>query len=259
MLKEISIENCKHLVALAYSGAITGDDIDRSYDLMNEALAAGDKINLYMEMLDGFDVEAPALFKDARRAPEILGKMKQFERVAIVTNQDWLRGIVRLESSVLSFFKSDIYLEVYDESEREQAIAWVKGEDSYSHTPSITEIASDDPDVAAFQVNGKIRTEDIELSKKMMVDFMNDEPPRRLLVKILDLHGLQPKTLFDSQMIAMKQEARKHLDRYAVVGGPGWLQHLVRSIAPLFNFEIRTFDLEEEEKAWAWIKETVVA
>lgn len=259
MLKEVHIEGTYPLIALAYSGLVTEDDINSTYEIMNPALVDGEKTCLYVEMLDGVDIEGPALFTDFRRAPEIIGKLKQFERVAVVTNQDWLRAIVRLEGSLFSFFDSDIKLQVYHENERDTAIAWLKGETSYSHEPSIIELSSDDPNVSAFEVNGTIRTEDIELSKKMMVAFMNDEPPRRLLVRIVNLKGLQPTTLFDSQMIAMKQEARKHVDRYAVVGGPAWLQHLVRSMAPLFSFEIRTFELDEEQNAWDWVKERISA
>ena len=259
MMRIIPNENGSRLVALSYSGNITAEDIDQSYELLTEALAEDAKVSLFIEMLGGFDIEGPAILQDFRRSPEFFKHLKQFERVAIVTNQDWLRGIVRLESSVLSLFDSDIELQVYGESERDAALAWAKGDTEYSHNPAIIELPSEDPNVAAFEVNGMIREEDIELSKKMMVSFMNDDPPRRLLVRITELKGLQPSIMFDGQMISMKQEARKHLDRYAVVGGPAWLQHLVRSMAPLFQFEIRTFELDEEEEAWDWIKEKIPA
>jgi hypothetical protein len=121
------------------------------------------------------------------------------------------------------------------------------------------ELTTNDPYTAAFEVNGKVRKEDIELSKKMMAEFMTDDPPRRLLARIRNLDGLQPSTLFDGQMIQMKREARKHLDRYAIVGGPEWLQHLTRAMAPLFDFQIRTFELDEEESAWDWLEEKVAA
>ncbi len=259
MMEKMAIDGAENVVGLSYCGTISAEDIDRSYELMIPAMKDGKPVSLYIEMLDGFDIEAPALFKDLRRSPEIMSKFKQIERVAVVTNQDWLRGIVRLEDAVLSLFNSDIALQVYSEDERNQAKSWVAGETTYSHEPSIVELTTDDPYTAAFEINGKVRKEDIELSKKMMTEFMTDDPPRRLLARIRKLDGLQPSTLFDGQMIQMKREARKHLDRYAIVGGPEWLQHLARAMAPLFDFQIRTFELDEEESAWEWLEEKVAA
>ncbi len=258
MMKQIPIDD-EEVIGLSFAGTITSEDIDRSYELVEAALDREDEISLYMEMLDGFDVEAPAMLKDVQRAPELFGKLDHFERVAVVTNEDWLRGIVRLEEAMLSLFESDIELHVYDESERDQAMKWVRGATPYSHEPAITELPSDDPNIAAFEVNGKIRAEDIELSKKIMTQFLTDDPPRRVLAKVTNLQGLQPSILFDGQMIEMKREARRHLDRYAVVGGPEWFQHLVRSMGSMFDFQIKTFQLDEEEKAWEWLKETVPA
>ncbi len=258
-MRIIPAENNTKLVALSYAGNITAEDIDQTYALLNEALEGDAKLSLFIEMLGGFDIEGPAIFQDFKRSPEFFKHLKHFERIAIVTNQDWLRAIARLEEAVLAVTDHDFELHVYDESERDYALAWAKGEVEQSHVAAITELPSDDPNVAAFEVNGKIRKEDIEFSKKLVIPFLNDEPPRRLLVRITDLQGIQPSTLFDQQMIAMKQEARKHLDRYAVVGGPDWLQHLVRSLAPLFSFEIETFDLDDEDEAWDWVKETVPA
>ncbi|MEP2988420.1 MAG: STAS/SEC14 domain-containing protein [Parasphingorhabdus sp.] len=259
MMRVIPNENGTKLVALSYASNITAEDIDQTYAALNVALEGNTKLSLFIEMLSGFDIEGPAIFQDFRRSPEFFKHLKQFERIAIVTNQDWLRGIARLEVALLAVTDNDFELHVYDESERDYALAWAKGEVEQSHIPAITELPSDDPNVAAFEVNGKIRKEDIGFSKKLMVSFLNDEPPRRLLVRIKDLQGIQPSTLFDRQMIAMKQEARRHLDRYAVVGGPVWVQHLIRSLAPLFSFEIKTFDLDDEDEAWDWVKETVPA
>lgn len=259
MIEETAIDGAANVVALSFSGTISAEDIDRSYELIIPAMSDGKPVSLYIEMLDGFDVEAPALIKDLRRSPELIRNFKQLERVAVVTNQDWLRGIVRLEDAVLSLFNSDIALQVYGEDERNQAKSWVKGQTTYSHEPSIVKLTTDDPDTAAFEVNGKIREEDLELSKKMMAEFLTDDPPRRLLARIRKLDGLQPSTLFDGQMIQMKREARKHLERYAIVGGPEWLRHCVRAMEPLFEFQIRTFELDEEEIAWEWLEEKVPA
>lgn len=121
MMEKMAIDGAENVVGLSYSGTISAEDIDRSYDLMIPAMKDGKPVSLYIEMLDGFDIEAPALLKDFWRSPEIISKFKQIERVAVVTNQDWLRGIVRLEEAVLSLFNSDIALQVYSEDERNQA------------------------------------------------------------------------------------------------------------------------------------------
>lgn len=256
-MQRLEISDNINVLAISYKDNITENDIDHSYELINLALANNKPLTLYIELLDDFSVEIAALLKDLKKSPEMLKKLKYFDRIAVVTDRDWMRNILHVEEALLSLFLSDLELNVYTVSERAQAISWINDETPYSHAPAIKDIATHDPNIAAFEIDGKIRSEDIKHSKEIMAQFMTDDPPRLLLAKIINLHGLKLSSLFDKQMFQMKKEARKHIDRYAIVGGPEWLQHLARAMNPLFTCQIRTFELENEDDAWKWLKEKI--
>lgn len=55
-------------------------------------------------------------------------------------------------------------------------------------------------------------------------------------------------------LIPMKLAAIQKVERYAIVGGPGWLRKAVEAVNPLFEeIDMRTFAPEEEEAAWEWL------
>jgi hypothetical protein len=56
-------------------------------------------------------------------------------------------------------------------------------------------------------------------------------------------------------MVRLKRNGINHIDRYAVVGGPSWIDTVIGIGAPMVKMEIEHFDLDEEDKAVAWLKE----
>lgn len=255
MLKVKSTQG--NIIALSFHGKITADDVDQSYDLINEKLADDDKISAYFELCDEFDVESAAMLRDLKRAHEILGKLKQFERIAFVSNVGWIRGVARLEELLFAF--DDMEMQIYDESEADHALAWVKGEAVDTHGLSLRELESDDPNIAAFEIDGKMRKADLDVARQMMEKFVDDQPPRCLMAKFTRFRGFEMALLADREMIQQKRKTMDHLDRYAMVGAPDWIENIAETLAGLFKFELRTYDLDEEDEAMEWLKENVQA
>ena len=246
-----------NIIALSFSGKISVEDVDKSYDLLNKKLMHDHKISAYFELCDEFDVESAAMTRDMKRAHEILGKLKQFERVAFVSNVGWIRGVARLEELLFAF--DDMDMQIYDESEAAHALAWVKGEAEDSHGLSLRELETDDPNIAAFEINGKMRKADLDIARQMMNKFVDDQPPRCLMAKFTRFRGFELALLADREMIRQKRKTMDHLDRYAMVGAPDWIENIAESLAGLFKFELRTFDLDDEDEAMDWLKESVEA
>jgi hypothetical protein len=73
----------------------------------------------------------------------------------------------------------------------------------------------------------------------------------RLLVR-LDRFEL-PLASAAGAVARLKGSALRKLDRYAVVGGPDWIEGVVPVAGALTPVEVRHFDADEEDEARAWI------
>ena len=56
-------------------------------------------------------------------SPRLLGKLRQFGRVAVVADQAWVRIATRIESALLPF----VSYRTFEPEQRAEALAWVRG------------------------------------------------------------------------------------------------------------------------------------
>src|SRR5688572_25095121 len=89
------------VLALRVQGHVAREDVDRCFELLSESFENHPKIGLYVEVagLTGFDTEA--LSDDFKRGCALLDKLDRFDRVAIVSDETWIRWISRVESALL--------------------------------------------------------------------------------------------------------------------------------------------------------------
>ncbi len=116
------IEAPDDVIALKVSGKLTGADLDPIMDRLSAAMAKHDVIHVFVETQAIGSIEISALPHYATRAMPLFRKLNRFGRVAVVADQAWIRVGTRIESAVLPF----ITYRVFDPSEREKALAWVK-------------------------------------------------------------------------------------------------------------------------------------
>ncbi|QIK78679.1 STAS/SEC14 domain-containing protein [Sphingomonas piscis] len=117
------IESAPNVLALRVSNKITGADLDRIMDGLDEAMSADDKVHVFVEThgIDG--IELTGLPSYVARAMPLLGKLSQFGRVAVVADQAWIRAGTRIESAMLPFISYRTFMP----DERDNALAWVEG------------------------------------------------------------------------------------------------------------------------------------
>lgn len=53
--------------------------------------------------------------------------------------------------------------------------------------------------------------------------------------------------------MAGKLELMKKVERYAIVGGPAWIRNLASTFSVLLKPEIKGFELDDQDKAIAWL------
>jgi hypothetical protein len=106
------------------SGRLSRDDYRAMMEPIHEALDRGGKLNLLFLFDDDFHgVDLGGLWEDVKAAGSIgLGHRSAWERMALVTDKDWIRH------GVSGFgWLSPGELRLFEPGERDAALAWVVG------------------------------------------------------------------------------------------------------------------------------------
>ena len=108
--------------------------------------------------------------------------------------------------------------------------------------------------VFGMRVSGKIAHQDYERFVPLLEKLIEDHGSVRCLVELTDLHGIEPRALWDE--IQFDVHHARQIERCAVVGDKKWEAWMTKLSRPIFaRAEMRFFDRAETEKAWEWIKE----
>lgn len=243
------------VIALKFVGHLAREDVSKSCDLIEQALAANDKTHLFVEVegLSGIDTET--LTQDLARGLRMLGKLERFGRVAIVSDQAWLRWLARVESAVLP----GVSYRTYTPAERERALAWAEGRAELPYGEALRLIETDRPEVLGIEVDGRLSKEEIASFSRELNAARGSRRITAVLVRIRSIEGLDPGIAFDGEYLRMKLGFLRELDHYAVVGGPRWIEQWIEFLRPLVRLEMRHFAADAEASAWEWLGATPAA
>jgi SpoIIAA-like len=104
------------------SGKITSDDYRQMMEPIYAALERGEKLNIYFELAEDFTgLDSGALWQDMKAAGSVgLKHRSSWERMALVTDKDWLRH----RASAFGWLALG-ELRLFELSERDEARAWL--------------------------------------------------------------------------------------------------------------------------------------
>ncbi len=236
------------VLAVRVEGRFGRIDLDAYLDRLTEALERNEKTHLFAEVADFRGIDLRDIIDSVGRWIPLLGKLEKFGRVAIVSDASWLRWAARVESALLPY----VSYETFRLEEREIALAWIRGERDEPPAPALTLIETGDPDVLGFALDGKITAAEIQLIRKRFQGAVGGGRPLRLLGRIKHVGGIALDGL-DAGLIGLKRDLFERLERYALVGGPAWLDSWVQLLDPVAKPQIRHFPAEDEAAAWAWL------
>lgn len=237
------------VIALKISGRMRGEEFDELTTLVERSLEAHERTHVYIEIHDNFSFDVSAMAAYLPRGAAMLTKLERFGRIAIVTEERWIRWATKIESAVLP----GISYETFDLVEHVQALAWVEGKRPLPHAPSIMIMESDKPDVIGFEIDGKISAVEAQAAADYFKGVLEGSRPLRLLGKMKHFGGAELGAFFDRALVKMKYDILGRLDRYAIVGGPSWLRAWVTALDKLTEADIRHFMASEEPRAWQWL------
>jgi len=248
------LESPKHLVAMKISGKITAEDIEKAYKASNEALKEAERVSFFAEITDSLAFTAEGLLKDLTEAVKHLGSMSKYYRAAIVTDKGWLGALVRVEGLVFS----SIDLRVFEPAERNKAFAWASETPEPLPKPeepgaSIHFLQTTNPNVFAYEVNGRVRTKDVKAVVNEFKPYLERGEKVNVLAKLSDFNGFDLFAMLEDDLVKLKFKSLSKVDKYAVIGPKPWMRNLLELFYPWTNVKLRVFDKDEDADAWEWV------
>jgi hypothetical protein len=237
------------VTAMRFSGRFDHDDVEKAKAFFEQPFAAGERINLFIEVdsFTGIDLkELPGYIASA--AP-FLTKLEHLGRIAIVSDAKWLRSLAKVESALLPH----VHYETFVSAEREQALAWVEGRSLLPHGGTLTITETDSPNVVGFGIEGRPSAMELKALVDQFEALLRQNRTLRVLGRLKHFDGVAIGGILDRELLDVKRRSLSQVERFAIVGGPDWLGAWTSVLDSVFKIEIRHFELTDETQAWAWL------
>ena len=118
--------------------------------------------------------------------------------------------------------------------------------------PAVRQVATDRPDLYAFDLVGGISPADVENFYGLLEAAYTLHPTIDVLVRVVDQEGVDPADASRQTLDAGKKHAAKHVRRCALVGNTRAMPEIKVFFGP--SVEVRQFAGSEEAAAWQWIE-----
>ncbi len=118
-LLDLGVDN---LLAYRLDGDVDAADVDRIFKAVDEKLSGHERLRVYAEVHQLSAVTPQALWRDLELSATRLSVLSRTERVALVTDLQWLRQALTLPNPLLS----GIQLRVFSLSEQHLAQSWIR-------------------------------------------------------------------------------------------------------------------------------------
>jgi hypothetical protein len=248
------LESPKHLIAMKISGSITADDITKAYKAGNDALKDNERISFFAEIEDSLSFTIEAVVKDLIEGVCQITKMSKYYRMAVVTDKSWISSIVRAEGVIFSFIDMRVFLP----SERDKAFAWASEKPeplpkAEEPAKSIHFLQTTNPNVFAYEVNGRLRAKDVKSAIKEFRGYLDKNGKVNVLGKLSDFNGFDIFALLEDDLVKIKFKSLSKVDKYAIIGARSWMRNFLELVSPITSVKLKVFDPEDEAAAWDWV------
>lgn len=246
-----------HVVAMHLSGKLTADDVKQYKDAFEAALAAHRKVGICVDLTGFADMSAAALVADFKVEMGLLAHLDQIGRCAVVSDKEWPQAIIQLVAPIFPGFE----MRVFPPDRRDAAIAWAAIlPEAAPALPAIRFLPTTGPNLLAFEINGMISAAEMPGVLKTFDTFLAGHEKVRMLNRLTHFGGIDPAIFLQGGLIATKLTAIRKVERYAIIGAPGWMSQVIGMMSPaLAAMEIRLFPTKAEPEAWAWLEAEPIA
>lgn len=116
------IDSEANVLALRIGGRIENSELNTIMDRLEPMLEGPDNVHIYVEVGELTGIALEGLPGYTARALPLFGKLKSFDRVAVVADQAWIRVGAQIESMLLPF----VSYRTYELKDRNEALDWVR-------------------------------------------------------------------------------------------------------------------------------------
>lgn len=224
-------------------GKVSKEDYDDVfYPLLSEARRQGPRIRFLFHLPPDFESFTPgAAWEDAQIGMRYL---RLFERVAVVTDKDWVRGLSRGAGALLP-----CPLKVFRESEWSAALEWLGAPSAARH---VEHRLIPEQGVLVVEPRGKLSIEDFD-AIALTVDpwIESGRELRGLVVHAREFPGWESIGSFVRQIQFVRDHHKKI--RRVALSADGAIPKLAPALVEAFvDAEIQHFGFDEIDRAIAW-------
>lgn len=119
--------------------------------------------------------------------------------------------------------------------------------------PVISKIKTNRAGAIGFSVNGVLASSDVENLYGLFEAEAEGQNHIDMIIIFKEYDGIDWESLFNEDTAKIRAEAFKKLRRYAIVGGPSWLNLAIEFFRPFGRIETKWFASENIDKAWDYI------
>ncbi|MEL6435228.1 MAG: STAS/SEC14 domain-containing protein, partial [Pseudomonadota bacterium] len=208
-------------------------------------------LNVLIDLTGFSGMTAEALITDLRYGITHLSELKHYNRIAIITDADWISALVWIENRILR--QTD--MSCFELDEMDVAKRFIAGEEvpEKAYEPSLLRLASNRPDLIVFELRDKVRTADAHAMFGFLSAAYEMHEKIDLMIIIRDFALPDLSMLFDAETWKAKTGSFSHINKYAVVGGPAYVMSAAQVIGSFLPVDVKTFPLEEMDDAWTWL------
>ncbi|EJF89042.1 STAS/SEC14 domain-containing protein [Bartonella tamiae] len=118
---------------------------------------------------------------------------------------------------------------------------------------AIKKIKTNRENAFAFSINGLLTSADVENFYGLFVAASTNQETIDMIIIFNEYDGIDWGTLFNEDTSAIRAEAFKKLHRYAIVGGPAWLNLAIEFFRPFGIIQTKWFNINDIDKGWEYI------
>ncbi|GJL60859.1 MAG: hypothetical protein NPIRA03_37160 [Nitrospirales bacterium] len=241
-----------HVMAMHFSDKLTGDDIKKYKLILDEKLTNHDLLGMVVDFTGLSDMNADAFVEGTKADLELFRHINQFTRFAFISDKEWPQAVIGFMSAIFA----TVEMKVFTHDESDEAVKWAAElpKAPKSQAPAFRFLPTSKDDVLAFEINGVISEKEMPEVIKTFELFLKRHEKVRLLNRIKHFGGIDPAIFMQSGLLSIKLAAIQKVERYAIVGAPGWMCKIIETVNPAFaDMDMRTFSEDRESEAWAWL------
>lgn len=238
---------------LTLEGVLDKSDIQTMEKELTPALKKDGPLGLIVRAEGWRDITGDAIAEDMKFEFGMIAEWSKVARMALVSDLQAFDALMKWIDPILPMMD----MRSFSASEVAAAEAFVSDLPAKAQSGAdggVTLLADGTDGLIAYEVHGTITAEDVDKVVTPLEPHLADDRKVNVLVRFKSYEGFDPAILSDGSLMGTKMSAITHLGRYAVVGAPKWMASMVGAMSAMMPFQMRMFELSEEDAAWTWAR-----